>query len=130
MSTLLAKRNSLKEVISKTKHENLHVITSGPVPPNPTALIMPYLLDSIIAALTKHYDYILIDSPPVGLVADAMKLMRISDVTLLVLRSNYSKKEFIKNLHRLTVDSEITPGIVFNGMNVEDGYGYGYGYGY
>jgi capsular exopolysaccharide synthesis family protein len=130
MSTLLAKRNTLKEVISKTKQENLHVITSGPTPPNPTALIMSDLLSSIVEALTKHYDYILIDSPPVGLVADAMKLMRISDVTLLVLRANYSKKEFIKNLHRLTADSQITPGIVFNGMNVEESYGYGYGYEY
>jgi Mrp family chromosome partitioning ATPase len=91
---------------------------------------MSDLLVSIIEALTKHYDYILIDSPPVGLVADAMKLMRISDVTLLMLRANYSKKEFIQNLHRLTGDTQITPGIVFNGMKEEEGYGYGYGYGY
>jgi capsular exopolysaccharide synthesis family protein len=130
MSTLLAKRNTLKEVISKTKQENLHLITSGPTPPNPTSLIISDLLVSIIEARTKHYDYILIDSPPVGLVADAMKLMRISDVTLLMLRANYSKKEFIQNLHRLTGDTQITPGIVFNGMKEEEGYGYGYGYGY
>ena len=130
MSTLLAQKSTLEEVIQDTTHDNLKVITSGPKPPNPTGLIMSDRLESIIYKLMGEYDYILIDSPPIGLVADAMKIMRLSDITLMVLRANYSTKDFIKNINRLTQDSNINPGIVINGIKFGENYGYGYGYGY
>ncbi len=130
MSTLLSQGNTLEEVIQDTEHEHLKVITSGPKPPNPTALIMSNVLESIIYKLMEQYDYILIDSPPIGLVADAMKIMHMSDISLILLRANYSKKDFIKNINRLTKDGNINPGIILNDIALGKSYGYGYGYGY
>jgi len=130
MSTLLTHKHTLQEVIQKTSHENLHIITGGPTPPNPTELIMSKMLERVIEKLTQRYDYILIDSPPIGLVADATKLMYLSDLTLVVFKAHTSKKDFIKNIMRLTQDSKIQKGIILNGMSQEDKYGYGYGYGY
>ncbi len=130
MSTLLAQKNTLVEVIQDTKYDNLKVITSGVIPPNPTGLIMSDILESILNELMEEYNYILIDSPPIGLVADAMKIMRLSDITLIVFKENYSKKDFIKNINRLTKDSNINPGIILNDTKMGKNYGYGYGYGY
>ncbi len=128
MSTLLTHKYTLQEVIQKTSCENLHIITGGPTPPNPTELIMSKLLEDIIAKLKKKYDYILIDSPPIGLVADATKLMYLSDLTLIVFKAHISKKDFIKNIMRLTQDPKIHKGIILNALVQEDNYGYGYGY--
>ena len=130
MSTLLTHKHTLQEVIQKTSHENLHIITGGPTPPNPTELIMSKMLERVIEKLTQRYDYILIDSPPIGLVADATKLMYLSDLTLVVFKAHTSKKDFIKNIMRLTQDPKIHKGIILNAMSQEDKYGYGYGYGY
>lgn len=130
MSSLLSQKNTLKEVIQDTEYDHLKVITSGPKPPNPTGLIMSDILDSLIYELMKQYDYILIDSPPIGLVADAMKIMRLSDITLILIKANYSKKDFIKNINRLTNDPNINPGIILNDIKLGENYGYGYGYGY
>ncbi len=130
MSTLLTYKHTLKEVIRDTEYENLKIITGGPTPPNPTELIMSDILESVITELRGEYDYILIDSPPIGLVADAMKIMHMSDITLILFRSNVSKKDFIRNITRLTKDPKIHTGIILNGIKVGKDYGYGYGYGY
>ncbi len=130
MSTLLTHKCTLNEVIQNTDHPKLQVITSGPKPPNPTGLIMSDLLEKAIEELREQYDYILIDSPPIGIVADAMKIMHLSDITLIMTRANYSKKEFIKNIHRFTKDKNINPGIILNDITLGKSHGYGYGYGY
>jgi len=114
MSTLLAKKHTLSDVIQMTPHKNLHIITSGPKPPNPTELIMDTLLDAVIDELRESYDYILIDSPPVGLVADAVKIMRLSDITLIVLKANFTQKEFLKTINRYVKKDKIHLGIILN----------------
>ena len=130
MSTLLTQRCTLQEAIQNTENPNLKIITSGPKPPNPTGLVMSDLLEKVIEKLMEHYDYVLLDSPPIGLVADAMKIMRMSDLTLVVTRANYSKKDYIKNIDRLTSDPNINQGIILNDIVLGKSYGYGYGYGY
>ena len=130
MSTLLTKRATLKEAIQETETPNLKMITSGPKPPNPTGLIMSDLLEKITERLMEHYDYVLLDSPPIGLVADAMKIMHLADITLIVTKAAFSKKAFIKNINRLTQDENINPGIILNNVPLTKSYGYGYGYGY
>ena len=130
VSSILTHKATLKEIIQKTDIANLHIITSGPTPPNPTALIMSDLFEKLIEKLKEHYDYILIDSPPIGLVSDVMKTMYLSDITLLIIRARYSKKTFIKNIHRITDDKSINAGIVLNDTKEDCSYGYGYGYGY
>ena len=128
MSTLLSEGCMINEIIMRTKYKNLSVIPSGPVPPNPTGLIMSDILGKIISHLLNQYDYVILDSPPVGLVADAMMLLQMSDISLFVLKANFSKKEFLKNINRIAKDPNINPGIVLNGINFKKNSSYGYGY--
>jgi len=128
VSTLLAGKNSLDEVIQTTKQENLDVITSGPIPPNPSELLMSNELTNITQTLLSKYDYVLLDSPPIGLVTDAMIIMRMSDVNLIILKANYSKKDFINNINRFVEDHKLHAGIILNGVTLNEESGYGYGY--
>ncbi len=128
MSNLLSENSTLDEVVQETKYQNFHIITSGSVPPNPTELIMSGTLKPITDTLLKEYDYVLLDSPPVGLVADAIMLMHMSDISLFVLRANHSQKAFIDNINRITDDPDINPGIILNGMDFSRGTGHGYGH--
>ncbi len=132
MSTLLSSSNSLDEVVHVDVEENLDIITAGPVPPNPSELILAPVFQDIVSMLSADYDYIIFDSPPVGLVTDAMILMKLSDINLFILRANLSKKEFVKNINRFVHEQKLSSaGIVLNGaqMSKTSGYGYGYGYG-
>ncbi|MBA1420128.1 MAG: hypothetical protein FAF03_04510 [Epsilonproteobacteria bacterium] len=70
----------------------------------------------------------MLDSPPIGLVADAMKIMHLANITLIVTKAEFSKKDFIKNINRLTQDENINPGIILNNVPLVKSYGYGYGY--
>lgn len=133
MSNYLTGQNSLNEVIKKTSNEFVDVITTGPLPPNPSELILNENMKNILDELKKSYDYILIDTPPVGLVTDALILMNYSDITFTIVRANYTRKEFIKNLDRLAKEhSHNHVGMILNGVEIGDKYGYGYGvsYGY
>ncbi len=133
MSTLLAGKHTLDDVIVSTEYENLQVLTAGPVPPNPSELLMTSNFNMIIDNLLTKYDYVLLDSPPIGLVTDAMMLMKRSDINLFVFRAKFSKKDFIKNINRFVKEHELhNSGIILNGLelNKKFGYGYGYGYGY
>jgi len=71
MSTLLSQSTSLKDVIQHTEYENLDVVTSGPIPPNPSELIQGELIEKVIERLKEVYDVVIIDTPPIGLVTDA-----------------------------------------------------------
>ena len=126
VSTLLGGKDSLDDVIQSTSYNRLKIITSGPKPPNPTGLIMANSLEPILTNLLRKYDYVLLDSPPVGLVSDALRLMHLSDISLIVLRAKYSKKDFVKNINRIIKDDRINPGIVLNDVVIPNSYGYEY----
>jgi len=127
MSTLLAGRASLSDVIQHTEHDNLDVITSGPVPPNPSELIQSGDMKEILEQLRELYDVIILDTPPIGLVTDARTLMHLADASLYVVRADYSKKEFLRNVEKLSKEDISNMGILLNDVKVENG-GYGYGY--
>ncbi len=118
MSTVLSKNNSLKEVIWEHKKiKNLDIITSGPIPPNPSELMQSGKVDKIIEELRKEYDYIIIDAPPMGIVTDALLLMKLSDIALIVFRSEYSEKEYLKSLEDMVQSYQIkNVGIVLNSV--------------
>lgn len=125
----------LEEVIQKTHVPFLDVITSGPIPPNPSELILGDSMKEMINELKKTYDYIVLDTPPVGLVSDALELSQYCDVTLYVVRQNFTKKEMLTLLNNRTKRGELNNvSIIFNGYENKAkygvGYGYGYGYGY
>jgi tyrosine-protein kinase Etk/Wzc len=88
-----------------TQDENLFLITAGPVPPNPTELLETKTMGKLLEELRKHFDYIIIDTPPVGLVPDAMSLMKLADTTLYVIRQRFTDRsalEFIKEFSEKT----------------------------
>lgn len=131
MSTLLSERTSLNEVIQHSDYANLDIITSGPLPPNPSELIQGILMEKLLDKLREVYDVIILDTPPIGLVTDARTLMHLSDTSLYVLRSEHSQKTFLRNIEMLSKDNISGLGIIFNDIKAgRNGYGYGHGYGY
>jgi len=133
VSSVLSGHNLLDEAVQIGAEENLDVITAGPKPPNPSELLVTVGFDDMIAKLTESYDYIILDTPPIGLVTDAMILLKMSDVGLIVARANYSKKSFLKNIERFASEHKLhNLGFILNGLEAskKQGYGYGYGYGY
>ena len=128
-------QKTLEEVTFKTQIPYLDVITSGPIPPNPSELIMSDSMEELMEVLKSKYDYIIMDTPPVGLVTDAVELSTYADVTLYVMRQNFTKKDMVKLLNnRVKRDELSNVSIILNGFENKAkygaGYGYGYGYGY
>lgn len=129
----LIKQNTLDEITNSTQIANLDVILSGPIPPNPSELILSDAMKELIDELKQKYDYIILDTPPVGLVSDASELVQYADVTLYIVRQNYTKKDMITLLNNKVRRGELNnTSIVFNGFENKAKYGatYGYGYGY
>src|SRR5688572_29469144 len=88
----------LDEVIQKTKVENLELISAGQIPPNPSELLMSERTELMLNELLKRYDYILLDTPPVGLVSDAFSLMAFADHSIFLVRQNYTPKGLLKDI--------------------------------
>ncbi len=134
MSTYLSGKDSVQDIIFATKHENLHVITSGMIPPNPSELILSERLPKLLEILKARYDYIFIDTAPVGLVSDTIHLMKEADVNLIVFRENYAKTSFVTDLNGIIEKNNFkNVGMVLNNSSSKNSsktYGYGYGYGY
>ncbi len=132
MSTILIGRNTIDECIHKSQLENMDFITSGPIPPNPSELMLSKKMYEVIDYLKTKYDMIIIDNPPVGLVTDGIDLMRKADFPIYIFRAEYSKKSFIQNVDRLQNESGLKKlSVILNGVDIEKrGYGYNYGYGH
>ena len=104
------------------------VIAAGPVPPNPAELLLTERVDTLFAELRKEYDYIIIDSAPVGVISDSFNIVRITDVTVYVTRANYTKFSDVKYLNSVAEQNRLkNVSVVLNGTKARQGYGYGYG---
>ncbi|TDE08398.1 GumC family protein [Dyadobacter psychrotolerans] len=111
-------------------HPKFHVLTSGPIPPNPAELLSNGRLGPLLAELRQQYDYILIDSPPFGLVTDSALIADHVDATLYIVRFNYTLRDHLKRIGELQRARRFANlSIIFNGVRYGAGYGYGYGYG-
>ena len=117
-------------------HPNLFVITAGPVPPNPNELLAKPDLDKLIIELREQYDYIIIDSAPIGVVSDGFTLDRFADVSLYIIRANFTHKRNIEYASNLFIHKKLkNMYFVLNDVdNSRVGYRYGLGkkyeYGY
>lgn len=130
VSNYLAGELTFDELVQKsTVHPNLDIVGSGPLPESPVELLDSEKINSLIEWLKINYDHIIIDSPPVNLVADAKILSKFSDTILYVIRQAYTFKHlltFIKSLSKREKFGNMK--IVFNG--IESGkFGYGNNYG-
>ena len=144
MSTILIGRNTIDECIYKSSLNNLDFITAGPVPPNPSELIISSRMVEILDQLKERYDVVVADNPPIGLVTDGIRIIKLADYPIYVFRENYSKRNFVQNVRKLVSDNNITNlNIVLNAVDIKKsgygysgvydydyGYGYGYGFGY
>jgi capsular exopolysaccharide synthesis family protein len=127
----LIKQKTVDQITNHTSIPYLDVILSGPVPPNPAELIISEGMKELIDELKKKYDYIILDTPPVGLVSDALELAQYCDVTLYIVRQNVTKKDMITLLNNRVKRGELNnTSIILNGLENKAKYGnYGYGYG-
>ena len=132
LSSYLIGVSTLKEVTQKTNDENLDIIISGPIPPNPAELLEKKIMTDLLIELKKTYKYIIIDTPPIGLVTDGQILMNKSDINLLMVRQGYTTKQMVANINEITQKNNIKNlNIILNDVkSYNSKYGYQYGYGY
>ena len=107
LSSFLISNNSLDEVIQETNNENLDIIVSGAIPPNPAELLEKDKMDKLINEVKKNYNFIVIDTPPIGLVTDAQILMNKSDINLILIRQDYTAKSMVVNIEDIINKSNI-----------------------
>lgn len=132
MSNLIIGKVNLEDAIVKEVDTNLDVITSGPIPPNPSELLLSENYRLIIESLKTKYDVIIIDNPPIGLVSDGVQILTEADIPIYVFKSQYSKRHFAFRIKELFEMQQLKSlNIILNGIpaSKQNGYGYGYGYG-
>ncbi len=133
--------------------ENLYILPGGTIPPNPTELVARKSLDMAIDILKQHFDYVILDTAPIGMVTDTQLVARVADLSVYVCRSNYTAKSEFKLINELKQENKLPhPCILLNGIDMSKRttgsyygygkygkygrygygkkYGYGYGYGY
>ncbi len=121
-----------KLIKPSTFNDNFYFISSGTVPPNPAELLMGDQLKTLIQTLKKKFDYVIIDTAPVGMVADALIIEEFADITCFVVRQNYTHKSQLGVLNDLRRSGKIKQlYLIVNDIEVKNnnitGYGYGYG---
>jgi exopolysaccharide transport family protein len=97
MSNIMVGVDNIGVIIQSTQIPNLDVITSGPIPPNPSEMLGSKRMESLLVALRKKYDHILIDSPPVTAVTDASVLSKSADGVIMVIRTGDMARQIVKN---------------------------------
>ena len=110
--------------------EELDVITSGPIPPNPAELLLGQSLDELIELLKERYEYIILDTVPYGMVADAQIISRITDLCIYVIREGLMDRRQLPDVEALYTGGKLPHmSILLNDVRSKHaGYGYGYGY--
>ena len=120
-----------KQILNSNVNDNLDILMAGPIPPNPTELIARPTLEMVIDTLKEKYDYVLIDSAPVGLVTDTLQIGRVADATIIMCRADYTPKDSFNYINDLARDNKLPHmTIAINGIDMsKKKYGYYYGYG-
>ena len=140
-SYLAGQVNDYHQLVDRPEqYPNLHVLPAGIIPPNPNELIINDRFDNLFEQLRKEYDYIILDTSPVGAVSDTYLIDRVADMCLFVCRSEYSDTRNIEFVNRLDAEGSLRRiYLIVNDVDFEShkyayyrryGYGYGYAYGY
>ena len=131
ISSYLIGKLNIEDIIQNTNIENMYVIPSGPIPPNPSELIANGRINQMISDLKNSFDYIVIDSPPIGLVTDATLLAPLADVCFYIVRYQKTPKLYLKSISSLTKKKIFKSiNIIFNAVKHESSPDHAYGYGY
>lgn len=142
ITTYITGNDSYEEIISETHIPNLYCLFSGPIPPNPSEFVLSYKMKELIDRAKQDFDYVIIDTPPAGLLSDSVYLIQNADASIFVLNTNTSTKRVINFIENIIESNNIQnillllngvsrPGkrYYYNGYGYSYGYGYGYGYG-
>ena len=131
VSSYLVGKASIDEIIQPSgKLPNLDIITAGPVPPNPAELIASERCTQMFEELKERYDYIIVDTPPLLWVTDALLLMKHVDTSIFVVRQDVSNKKAFESVISDLERRKYSVSLVVNGINYQGSYGYRYSYGY
>ena len=120
-----------KQILPSGINNNLELLMAGPIPPNPAELVARKSLDDIFDELKKHYDYILIDTAPAGLVTDTLQIGRVANACIYMCRADYTPKSAFNLINTFAEEKKLpNMAIVINGIDMsKKKYGYYYGYG-
>ena len=131
VSSYLAGKNYTDEIIHPSgKLPTLDILTAGPVPPNPAELIASERCNKLFEELKERYDYIIVDTPPLLWVTDALLLMKYVDTSVYVVRQAVSNKKAFEVVIKDLEQRGLSVSLVVNGINYQGAYGYRYSYGY
>lgn len=135
LSTYLIGKCNKEEIIQFSGYDNLYVVTSGPVPPHPSELLETQKMADLLEELRDEYDHIVVDTPPIGLVTDAIYLMSRSHANIYVVRQNFTPKNALDSLKEMLKKTKVkNVSAILNDVEISKSaygsYGYGYGYGY
>jgi capsular exopolysaccharide synthesis family protein len=107
ISLFLSDQSNFDEIIETTTIENLSFISSGPIPPNPSELLDNVSFDNFILEAKKRFDYIVLDNPPISLVADGIITGKYADINLFLLRFRQSKKDEVRLIDDLGIKNTL-----------------------
>lgn len=132
VSTWLIGKDILPNIIQETSYENLSVIPAGPPPPNPSELTALGKTEELFTLLKERYDYIIVDTSPIGVVSDTFHLASLADACLLVVRPGWTLKDMLVNtLNEIAVSGIRGISLVINDIQLDSKhYGYAEKYGY
>lgn len=132
ISTALIGQSTISDIIQKTSISNLDFIAAGPIPPNPLELIASAKTEKLINDLKDIYEYIIIDSPPIGIVSDGFLLMKFADANIFVVRQGYTTKDALAtNINQLIQKNIPHVSLVINDVKLKSfSYDMGYDYSY
>lgn len=136
LTTVLTSRNhtiDMNKIIKPSGIQNLDILTSGPIPPNPAELLNSERMSEFIKAMRSNYDTIILDVPPILEVTDTQILSRYLDAVVLVVKQGHTQKLAAKrSVELMNLAHANLIGYIMNDIKSENdaGYGYGYGYGY
>jgi capsular exopolysaccharide synthesis family protein len=122
----------INELIAPTEFNNLDIVLSGAIPPNPAEILMQPRVETFFTELKANYDYIIVDTAPAMLVTDTLLISKYGDVTLYVIKANFTDKKLLEFPKEATSDGRLkNVALVLNGVAMNNfGYGNKYGYAY
>jgi capsular exopolysaccharide synthesis family protein len=136
VTNLLTKNTVTKEALEEQilpsgVNENLDLLLAGPIPPNPAELLARKSFEQVINLLRQKYDYIILDTAPVGVVSDTLHIGRMADISIVVCRADFTSKSSFELINSLARERKLpNPSVVINGIDMSKRkYGYYYGYG-
>lgn len=137
LTTCISGQNGYEEIITQSRINNLYCIFAGPVPPNPSDFVLSEKLKEILDKAKADFDYVIIDTPPAGLLSDSVYLIQYVDSSIFVLNTKTSSKRTLNQLEEIININKLSHvNLVLNGLKklgkryYYRGYGYSYGYGY